>query len=264
MIRKKKQPVFELKQENIAQSEKDKTLKLKFTPRLNSNATISNVFSAASSVYPYTLYDLEGNATNVNSLPAGDFIAEAMSNIFDNSFDPFIFTSNGAGAFYTNATYATHDSWDNEQRGLIVADYTSNVTFPITSNTAYTITESTSNLTNVYHDRQGGGTAKLEFNKTNIESEFSVGDRIIIDQLYSGTAIEIEPSSITTVNGKLISTSVQAISAFDEDILTNVPYKIKKFKSPADSNAIDVLKELAGIESSYFGNGFSKNSVLTA
>ena len=251
--------VFELKQENIAQSEKDKTLKLKFTPRLNSNATISNVFSAASSVYPYTLYDLEGNATNVNSLPAGDFIAEAMSNIFDNSFDPFIITSNGAGTFYTNATYATHDSWDNEQRGLIVADYTSNVTFPITSNTAYTITESTSNLTNVYHDRQGGGTAKLEFNKTNIESEFSVGDRIIIDQLYSGTAIEIEPSSITTVNGKLISTSVQAISAFDEDILTNVPYKIKKFKSPADSNAIDVLKELAGIESSYFGNGFSKN-----
>jgi len=251
--------VFELKQENIAQSEKDKTLKLKFTPRLNSNATISNVFSAASSVYPYTLYDLEGNATIVNSLPAGDFIAEAMSNIFDNSFDPLIITSNGAGTFYTNATYATHDSWDNEQRGLIVADYTSNVTFPITSNTAYTITESTSNLTNVYHRLQVAGIAELDFNKTNIESEFSVGDRIIIDELYGGSPIEIEANSITTVNDKLISVEVEALSAFNFEVLTDVPYKIKKFKSPADSNAIDVLKELAGIESSYFGNGFSKN-----
>ena len=269
---------FELKQENIDYNEKEGTVAVRFTPKIDKEVTISNVFSSVTN-YQYqplqrdTVPDTLFN-TNLNCLPVEDYLEASMQSVFANNFDAYIKlskTSSNVSYFRSNA------SWDDGTNGFVIVD-PADLPLPLKAENfqepeELTVTANVTSNVTVFGPYNDNGITVDYFSyyeyyveATDLFNEFPVGTAIgwfADDQTVGPLGIlrSKSSSSNVVVVGPVITDSLPIGSTApvggSEQILTST--RIFVYDSELNQVANDSIKELAGIEGSIYGTGFSKN-----
>jgi len=215
------------------------------------------------------------SGTNLNCLPVVDFIDEGMQSLFGNSFDAFIKPSKNA----SNVSYfKSNASWSDNDPGFVVVD-SGDVVFPnnentygdpvelaITANVTANVVNSLYNIDVIAGTQEILETTTYRIEATDILNEFPVGSAIgwfINDEVRSPLRIARGQSTqnvVVTVpffNQYVTAYTGSAPPNTDNQFLTGG--RIFSYTPAVNTKVSDAIKELAGIEGSIYGTGFSKN-----
>jgi len=268
---------FELKQENIDYNEKEGTVAVRFTPKIDKEVTISNVVRSVTN-YDYRPLQRDSDSlsiTNLNCLPVVDFLDKGMQTMFGNSFDPFIKPSKNA----SNVSYfKSNATWSDNDPGFVIVD-SGDVLFPnnentygdpvelatsanVTANTVYSLY----NIDVIAGTQDVLETTTYKVEATDILNEFPVGSAI--GWFFND---EIRPP-IRIARGQSTQNIVVSVPFFNQftTAYTGTPPantdnqfltggRIFAYTPAVNTKVSDTIKELAGIEGSIYGTGFSKN-----
>jgi len=218
---------------------------------------------------PDTLFN-----TNLNCLPVEDYLEASMQSVFANNFDAYIKlskTSSNVSYFRSNA------SWDDGTNGFVIVDPV-DLPLPLKAENfqepeELTVTANVTSNVTVFGPYNDNGITVDYFSyyeyyveATDLFNEFPVGTAIgwfADDQTVGPLGILRSKSSTSNVVvvGPVITDSLPIGSTApiggSEQILTNT--RIFVYDSELNQVANDSIKELAGIEGSIYGTGFSKN-----
>ena len=263
---------FELKQENIDYNEKEGTVAVRFTPRIRSNVLNETVIDQAGTNYVYKAEDQDGNVTNLNCLPVGNYIGEALNRVFDNSFTNYI---QSAKTSSNVKIYPEDADLSNGDESLIMVSQ-SGVNFVFAENDLDV--QQGSGTVNVNFDRTliseytYAGTGYQDFQyvyyirQTDILNQVSAGDRIqLFGQQSQTTPLELNISAstqdelVTVVYTRsfIAGTIPIPLNVTDQSLYTDINFFI--LSGIAIDKAEKTLKELSAATGAIFGTGFSEN-----
>ena len=268
---------FELKQENIDYNEKEGTVAVRFTPKIDKEVTISNVVRSVTN-YDYRPLQRDSDSlsiTNLNCLPVVDFLDKGMQTMFGNSFDAFIKPSKNA----SNVSYfKSNATWSDNDPGLVIVD-SGDVVFPNNENTygdpvelATTANVTANTVYSLYNIDVIAGTQDVletttyKVEATDILNEFPVGSAIgwfFNDEIRPPIRIARSQStqnivvSVPFFNQFTTAYTGTPPANIDNQFLTGG--RIFAYTPAVNTKVSDTIKELAGIEGSIYGTGFSKN-----
>ena len=263
---------FELKQENIDYNEKEGTVAVRFTPRIRSNVLNETVIDQAGTNYVYKAEDADGNVTNLNCLPVGNYIGEALNRVFDNSFTNYI---QSAKTSSNVKIYPEDADLSNGDESLIMVSQ-SGVNFVFAENDLDV--QQGSGTVDVNFDRTliseytYAGTGYQDFQyvyyirQTDILNQVSAGDRIqLFGQQSQTTPLELNISAstqdelVTVVYTRsfIAGTIPIPLNVTDQSLYTDINFFI--LSGIAIDKAEKTLKELSAATGAIFGTGFSEN-----
>ena len=260
---------FELKQENIDYNEKEGTVAVRFTPKIDKEVTISNVINSVTN-YKFEVAPVASENSdvltgiNVNCLPVEDYLDASMQSLFGNSFESFIKLSKNS----SNVSYFRgYDNWTSPSTGYVIVD-PADLPLPFNNETIQEPEELSTTANVSLHQVQNGAQVNTYYyvEASNILNEFPVGTAIgwfddnsndingpkRIIRGFSSTSNIVVAGEINNVDPGFNLPDTPPVQ-----IVTNG--RIFAYDSNLNQVANDSIKELAGIEGSIYGAGFSKN-----
>jgi len=261
---------FQLEQKNINYREKDELINLRFTPRLKTNVTVSDVVDGGTN-YNYAVRQTTSstNTTNLNCLPVKDYISRAMEKIFDNEGESnweTIIDSSQTGLdtnSYTNNVFEDYSNWSSGQQGFVICGYSELVfespdadTETVFGNGLVTIDRTITNTNlNIPFDQ----IVNYNVQATGLLSQFNNGDSISFNLPDQQPLTFYVFFANSTANSIQTSYFPQYTVRPTNATFSNVAFQITRKVQPSLVPAVQTLKQLAGTEGAIFGTGFSKN-----
>ena len=253
-------------------NEKEGTVAVRFTPKIDKEVTISNVINSVTNYKFETAKTAEDavdgsdnlTGVNVNCLPVEDYLDVSMQSLFGNSFDSFIKLSKNS----SNISYFRgYDNWISPSTGYVIVD-PADLPLPFTNETIQEPKELSTTANVSLHQVQNGAQVNTYYyvEASNILNEFPVGTAIgwfdnnsndingpkRIIRGFSSTSNIVVAGGINNVDPGFNLPDTPPVQ-----IVTNG--RIFAYDSNLNQVANDSIKELAGIEGSIYGTGFSKN-----
>lgn len=230
---------------DIKLNEIDRTITLKSRVRYNSTATVLSVFDDIQTADPTKLKtfrpDPDVSAEELDCVGVADWIAQGMKSVFTNNFTSIVRsapTSSPQNYNQFNYTFLP-DAPLGDTVGLIMARL----------NKADFITFTGYTSVNSFVTHVGGNI----FTGANFTAILDVGDKVLLGDSPSGEPlIEVDVIDI-------ISDSKMELSDAPTTLSQTFLWSYRKKNDLSNYLAVDSLKELAAIEGSIFGTGFSRN-----
>lgn len=256
---------FRLRKSDISLNEEDGIVRVRLTPNTNLTTTMGGIFN---SMYAQSVPNVRFNTKSLdedgreqfyifNCFAPKDFINSALNQIFDNSFGNLIRSaSTDLGDDYSPDVF---DEFTFGRRQLLMADVrTANPpsgTFQVGPGQPEDDTEPGIGMLSSL-----GLPSLITTVSIPAENNVDLGDVIY----YADESVAYGGRKIGTVIAYLGGVLNQYEIERDEDDFVPLPFgswpfKIARAKRPENFLIIDVLKDMAGVEGSVFGTGFSKN-----
>jgi hypothetical protein len=255
---------FKLRIGDLSVSEKSGTIQLKLNPNFDQDVDIETVFdevaSDASKVRKIkrtsTTGTLISNLYEYDAIGVKDFIDVALNKVFDNNYANTLKPSlSGLSSAYTTEIYDTIQTSGNK-RQLLLVKMDAN-TFPATDSKAKLVS-ATGTIT-IINPTFYSTTIEIQGTGTQFESEISVGDNIFVDGRTFGTISSIVNDTTMTFEDEWYTASQAPDDPFPEYGISADSFFVVKNQSVMEQPALKALKDLAGIEGSVFGSGFTEN-----
>jgi hypothetical protein len=261
---------FKLRIGDISLNQRTGLITLSFTPRFDNEVTIKDVFDDIASgdkvTYKKDSFNVgSGNFNNTREYPATgvkNFIDKALNKIFVNSYNNDIRPSQtNLGSSYTNDIYDNIQSTGSKSQFVIVdlpeTDFIKSEDNTIVIGGTGTITFINPRVFSTTIEVVGVGTSFLsQISNIDYINIRSSGQSYKVSEVISDTVLTIEDEWYVA------SQSPPELETGDElkDYgVVDDTFNISKPQGVTKQPALKALKDLAGIEASFFGTGFSKN-----
>jgi hypothetical protein len=247
---------------DISLDERSRTISLRLIPNVNLTATVADVFTAIATPKKVNFARKYGAPINQSKTYVQkatgvlDWIDSALNIVFGNNFSNDIKPSKTNGE--PSVTEYIYDSVDNTSvgtRSLLMLNLGLDDVTPdegdyikVPANGLISFTEIPSGL---LPSVNGSYNITISITGASFLGQIQFGDKIV---LKSGIGYKGDIFGIQT-----IGTSTLTIVTDDPVIYFDEPWEILRPSAPNVAPAVGVLKDLAGIEGSVFGTGFSKN-----
>ena len=251
---------FKLRIGDLSLSQINGTIQLKCSPNFDADVTVDTVFSAvdAGKKATFKKKSYSGNFSNNRTYTATgvkDWIEVALNEVFDNSYTNVVkpsLTNSGDG--YTTEIYDTLQA-SGDKRQFLLLDISS-VDFR-SSEYAPTITQGTGTIT-IQNPSNNESTIQVTGTGTSFLSEIEVNDFIVVGSQTFGPITEVVSNTTLTFED-LWYDPVDGSGTPPDYGVTNSTFFIQRKQTAMGQPALKALKDLAGIEGSVFGSGFSTN-----
>ena len=244
---------------DIGFDERSRTISLRLIPNVNLTATVADVFAPINDVTAFLKKD-STNQQKTYSLKAtgvSNWISSALNVIFGNNFSNDIKSSktdpNNNLSDISEYIYDDIVNVNVDERSLVMVNLTADDLPAIEGGYISIAGVGLISTTGASSPNRGSVQITITISGGDFELQgLQLSDKIELNSGagFSGSEFKIDSISSTQINVTLD----RPIGAF-----TDQPWKILRPPSPNQSLAIKALKDLAGIEGSVFGTGFSKN-----
>jgi hypothetical protein len=255
---------FKLRIGDLSVSEKSGTIQLKLNPNFDQDVDIETVFdivaSDANKVRKFKRESVTGTTTQVieyDAIGVKDFIDVALNEVFDNNYANTVKPSlSGLSSDYTTELYDTIQT-SGEKKQLLIVDMPGN-TFPASEGRVKIVT-GTGTIT-VVSPESPSITYEIYGTGTNFLGQVDIGDRLFVtsNRKFDSQIIKSVGADVLTFDLDYIGNRGETPQPEDFGIVDE-PFSIIKQISVMEQPALKALKDLAGIEGSVFGSGFSEN-----
>jgi hypothetical protein len=255
---------FKLRIGDLSVSEKSGTIQLKLNPNFDQDVDIETVFdivaSDANKVRKFKRESVTGTTTQVieyDAIGVKDFIDVALNEVFDNNYANTVKPSlSGLSSDYTTELYDTIQT-SGEKKQLLIVDMPGN-TFPASEGRVKIVT-GTGTIT-VVSPEFSSITYEIYGTGTNFLGQVDIGDRLFVtsNRKFDSQIIKSVGADVLTFDLDYIGNRGESPQPEDFGIVDE-PFSIIKQISVMEQPALKALKDLAGIEGSVFGSGFSEN-----